>query len=559
MDVDTIEAGVDFVDVLQNAVRSCDVLVALIGRSWLNIKDETGKHRLDNPEDFVRVEIAAALSRNIRVIPVLVDGVPMPRSPELPGNLKPLARRNALEVNHQSFNADAYRLIEQLNLALKAAEDYRVLEARKLLEERERKEREAHEAKERKERENRALEEKARKDKEVLEKARKNRIVREKKETKEIERQQEIAERIKKVVSGRGKIPLFIGGGIVILFLLSYLFRETLVPILPVTPVETTTGLPLPSATTMEINTNNIAIASSTPTEFMATPTETYIASSSISVGSILISNIDGMRMVYVPAGEFKMGKIGGTSIPQQHILYLNAFWIDQTEVTNAMFTKFIEDTNYVTDIEQVGESYAYLGNSYSLISGANWEHPSGPNSNILSIMEHPVVQVSWNDARAYCEWANRRLPTEAEWEKAASWDEEKQLKNDYPWGNAFDGTILNFCDKNCLIDWSSNDKNVNDGFAETAPVGSYLAGASYYGALDMAGNVSEWVSSLYEDYPYDATDGREDMNSLNVRVLRGGSWSEDSVLTRSTYRSSFTPTDANNFIGIRCALDATP
>ena len=90
MDVDTIEAGVDFVEVLQNAVQSCDVLVALIGRGWLDIKDAAGKRRLDNPEDFVRIEIAAALSRDIRVIPVLVDGASMPRSTELPDNLKPL-------------------------------------------------------------------------------------------------------------------------------------------------------------------------------------------------------------------------------------------------------------------------------------------------------------------------------------------------------------------------------------------------------------------------------------------------------------------------------------
>ena len=119
MDVDVIPAGVDFVETLQNAVQSCDVLVALIGRSWLNIKDEAGKRRLDNPEDFVRVEIAAALSRDIRVIPVLVDGVPMPRSTELPDNLKPLARRNALDVNHHSFDMDVHRLITQLEPVLK--------------------------------------------------------------------------------------------------------------------------------------------------------------------------------------------------------------------------------------------------------------------------------------------------------------------------------------------------------------------------------------------------------------------------------------------------------
>ena len=122
MDVDTIEAGVDFVEVLQNAVQRCDVLVALIGRRWLDSKDANGKRRLDNPEDFVRIEVAAALDRDIRVIPVLVDGVIMPNSTELPGNLKPLARRNALQVDHQSFNLDVQRLISQLELALKAAE-----------------------------------------------------------------------------------------------------------------------------------------------------------------------------------------------------------------------------------------------------------------------------------------------------------------------------------------------------------------------------------------------------------------------------------------------------
>jgi hypothetical protein len=96
----------------------------------LDIKDETGKRRLDNPEDFVRVEVVAALDRDIRVIPILVDGVPMPRSTELPHNLKPRARRNALQVNHHTFNPDAYRLIEHLELALKATEESKILKAK---------------------------------------------------------------------------------------------------------------------------------------------------------------------------------------------------------------------------------------------------------------------------------------------------------------------------------------------------------------------------------------------------------------------------------------------
>jgi hypothetical protein len=142
MDVDTIEGGTDFVKVLEDAVRSCDVLIALIGKQWLTIKDKGGKLRLNNPEDFVRIEIATALKRNIRVIPVLVDGVDMPQPNELPENLKALARRNALQVNHHSFNPDVYRLIEHTKSALNEAEESRVMKVQALQAAREKAERE---------------------------------------------------------------------------------------------------------------------------------------------------------------------------------------------------------------------------------------------------------------------------------------------------------------------------------------------------------------------------------------------------------------------------------
>ena len=128
MDVEAIDGGVDFVKVLEDAVQSCDVLIALIGGQWLNIKDEKKNRRLDNPEDFVRIEIATALSRDIRVIPILVDGVSMPPPNELPENLKSLARRYALQVNHRSFNADVNRLISHLEQALKAVENTKNIE-----------------------------------------------------------------------------------------------------------------------------------------------------------------------------------------------------------------------------------------------------------------------------------------------------------------------------------------------------------------------------------------------------------------------------------------------
>jgi TIR domain-containing protein/Sel1 repeat-containing protein len=115
MDIDTIEPGLDFVEVIQQAVQSCDVLIALIGRQWLTVAGATGQPRLANPEDFVRLEIATALERNIRVIPVLVQDAPMPRAADLPDDLKRLSRRNAIEIRDTRFHSDVDRLITVLD------------------------------------------------------------------------------------------------------------------------------------------------------------------------------------------------------------------------------------------------------------------------------------------------------------------------------------------------------------------------------------------------------------------------------------------------------------
>jgi hypothetical protein len=121
MDVDTIEPGVDFVETIEESVGSCDVLVAVIGNRWLTSSDREGERRINLPQDFVRLEIATALSRNVRVIPVLVDGASMPRATELPGELQLLVRRNALELSHNRFNADSERLITAIERALEKA------------------------------------------------------------------------------------------------------------------------------------------------------------------------------------------------------------------------------------------------------------------------------------------------------------------------------------------------------------------------------------------------------------------------------------------------------
>jgi serine/threonine-protein kinase len=548
MDVDTIEAGLDFVEVLQNAVQSCDVLVALIGQQWLNIKDEAGKRRLDNPEDFVRVEIAAALSRDIRVIPVLVDGMVMLRSTELPDNLMALARRNALQVNHHSFNADARRLISQLELALKSAEDSRILKARKLREEHERNEREAREAEERKraeigeqeERARLAAEEKKRlenrkkeeerKRKEAEEKAAREKIEAEEKARRAVlrkKRLQETAVRIKNIFRGGNNLPFYIGGGVIILFFFGYIINGAFTPVTPSVPTENTAALASPSATTAitELPTNILPTLTFSPVPELAktaTPEPTPMPENppeDPTIGSTWIQSKDEMVMVYVPAGEFLMGSGDGDSDEKPvHTVNLDAYWIDQTEVTNAMYANCV--ATGVCNPPNSSKSYtrgSYYGNS--------------------EFDNYPVIFVSWFNAVTYCEWASRRLPTEAEWEKAARGTDERV----YPWGDTVDESLANY----------------NQHVGDTTVVDDYEKGVSFYGAFNMAGNVWEWVSDWYDENYYINSPLSNPVGTGTNPVRRGGSWLDNENLVRSALRGHDFPLYASNNLGFRCARDA--
>lgn len=281
------------------------------------------------------------------------------------------------------------------------------------------------------------------------------------------------------------------------------------------------------------------------------TPDQTSIPL--LDIGSTQVSQKDGMTMVYVPAGDFLMGSVAGVGNANEHpqnTQNVDAFWIDQTEVTNTMFALFINDTNYKTDAEIAGRSFSFVDDKWQPVEGADWSHPFGPTTSISGFENYPVALVSWKDALAYCEWVGRTLPTEAQWEKAA----RGTNGSIYPWGDAAPtGGLVNFADSSSHF--STSDKNINDGYEFSAPVGSFPSGASVYGVLDIAGNVWEWVSSLAQGYPYSATDGRENPTPMGKRIMRGGSWFDTPASLRTADRYEFDQTYTGLNTGFRCAL----
>jgi formylglycine-generating enzyme required for sulfatase activity len=259
------------------------------------------------------------------------------------------------------------------------------------------------------------------------------------------------------------------------------------------------------------------------------------------AAGTIKKSAVDGMEQAYIPAGEFLMGSEnadakktyeGGVAYPEIPVqsVYLDGYWIDRHEVTNAQYARCVA----------AGECDPH----FAPISATRLKYYGQPEFDTF-----PVIYVNWYEAAAYCEWAGRRLPTEAEWEKAARGTDGRE----FPWGNEpVDATRANFCDVGCPRTYAN--KMQDDGYPDTAPVGSFPAGASPYGVLDMAGNVWEWTGTLLAPYPYDAADGRESPEGDGQRVWRGGPWSNGWWWMRATLRYHSVPWYRHDNLGFRCA-----
>jgi formylglycine-generating enzyme required for sulfatase activity len=255
-------------------------------------------------------------------------------------------------------------------------------------------------------------------------------------------------------------------------------------------------------------------------------------------IGSTRVSEKDGMVMVYVNAGDFLMGSAitdsqAYTDEKPQHMVYLDTFWIDRTEVTNAQYKECAQ----AGVCQQPRSSKSRTRDSY--YGDSRFDN-------------YPVIYVSWDAAKRYCEWVGRRLPTEAEWEKAARGTEGRK----YPWGNnSVAGNLVNFCDKNCLLE--QRDSSVDDGYADTSPGGNYPEGISPYHALDMAGNVQEWVADFYDEIYYAKSPRVNPLgpSSGQFHVLRGGGWFNGSFFVRAAVRrGDKANNEGDDNIGFRCA-----
>ncbi len=281
------------------------------------------------------------------------------------------------------------------------------------------------------------------------------------------------------------------------------------------------------------------------------TPTQTQTPIEKLEIGSKIINPKDNAKIVYVPAGEFLMGSedsVADSDEAPEHTVYMDAFWIYKHEVTNAQFAEFVTETSYETDAEKKGWNSVYKDGSWTDLSGAYWARREGPGSEVNDMDDYPVVHVSWNDADAYCKWAGGRLPKEAEWEKAARGTDGRT----YPWGDTL---------ANCSLAqyWDCDGK--------TTKVDSHPDGASPYGAMDMAGNVDEWVNDWYTSNYYSQSvslDNPEGPSHGTFRVLRGGSWSSYWMPgaewgdLRVSNRLSTNPNNTGDTTGFRCILDET-
>ncbi|HEY8186292.1 MAG TPA: SUMF1/EgtB/PvdO family nonheme iron enzyme [Pyrinomonadaceae bacterium] len=575
MDIDTIEPGEDFIAVIENAVTSCDVLLAIIGKRWLSGSDR-GSGRLDNPNDFVRLEIGTALSRDIRVIPVLVQRARMPNPQEVPDDLVKLTRRNAVELSDLRWQNDVDQLIHVLEKVLtkrdeaaRQAEAAKQAEQEKQLQEEEQKrlaeekklrqaqqeakqraadeQRKKEEERKRKEAEERARQEAqialkrraeeervqaeietrklAEKDAErrrieAEQKAERQRLEAEKRNRDErarIQREAEAAERNRALsLQGSRKENQ----------------NKADLPTIITTPASEQPTQLFDSKAIPQTPASDVR--SKVPTVLIITASVVVLSFIAVVIlaGVILIRQTEGEQQSAnpntTPANSQLTGQPEGAP-PTRELPQPPAGMV---YVPGAKFTmgrhsndSLETPTHQVTVKPFFMDMYEVTCEEYKKFLDANPDH-AAPNGWVYrnypaGSARKPVTGVDWDDAVKYAAWCGKRLPREEEWELAARGTDSRL----YPWGNEWKAGLANT---------GKPEAGPNDGALGMSDVGTYK-GKSPYGAYDMVGNAWEWTASDFRDqggkFPSAADSGRD------LKVIRGGSWASQSDQATATFR----------------------
>jgi len=270
-----------------------------------------------------------------------------------------------------------------------------------------------------------------------------------------------------------------------------------------------------------------------------------------------------GGSMLRIPGGLFQMGATAAdladecsafrdgcrsdwfSASEPVHPVLLRSYYIDAHEVTNASYVEFLN---------QNGDSCLGQPCIDLMQSQLTQENDVFAIDNAQS--QTPVTGVSWYGAQAFCVWREGRLPTEAEWEKAAAWDDTVMRARRYPWGDVFDGRLVNSCDSSC--EEQQANAAFDDGYPDVGPVASFPEGRSAFGLHDMAGNVWEWISDWYDPgyYQVSAEANPTGPQDGKDKVVRGGSWFDTGNFTAAAIRFPSAPANADGTIGFRCARD---
>jgi formylglycine-generating enzyme required for sulfatase activity len=511
MDVDNIEPGLDFVRMIEEQVAQCDVLISVIGKNWTGARDETGCRRLDNPDDFVRIEIESALSQDKRVIPVLVGEASMPRADEVPESMKPLLRRHAVRLTHERFRADTEALIAALQRALNSAE-----EAQQTATDEQRLGREA-QAKQRR-REAAEAEPPRRRggaaknggERPAPTSSRSGAAGRESPKRRDEAEERGQVRRWQAGPLWPPSRPVLAAGCLLAVVLLGavgvWLAKSpTSVSVTPAPPASIAPA-PAPGGPTQQATNAPLPAAQ----ERALKPRNTFKECTNCPV------------MMVVPAGRFTMGSPASEpgrdsdEGPPHTVTIAQQFAVGKNQLTFDEWDACVADDG----------CHAYRPPDQGWGRGTR-----------------PVINVSWDVANAYVEWLAKktgkpyRLLSEAEYEYVA----RAGTMTAYPWGDAI-GTNNANCD-GCGSKWDGK---------QTASVGSFAANG--FGLNDMVGNVWEWTQDCYHDsYNGAPADGTAWTSGVCTRrILRGGSWGDLPRFLRSAVRDGNSTDYQINLIGFR-------